>query len=936
MEDLSRQRFADVRALFHALVDLEPDARRARLEQAAARDAELAGLVRRLLDEADTQAEADRARIAAAGVGAQLAPGTVVAARYRILRLLGEGGMGEVYLAERVDDIAQKVALKLMRGGGEAMLSRFLRERQILARLNHPHIAHLTDGGLSEAGVPWFALEYVDGTYITAACDQRRLDLRARARLFVQICRAVQFAHRNLVLHRDLKPSNILVDAEGAPKLLDFGIAKLLDDTAPDKTHTVTMTPAYAAPEQLRGEPVTTAADVYQLGLVLYELFAGVGAHELRRRRALARGAAFARLDQAFAQCAPDEAERIARSRGSGAARLRRALRGDLERIVSKATADDPRERYDTAQALGEDLERWAAGLPVQAQRGSFGYRARKLLRRHAAAAALVALFALGLAASSVVAVNRAYQERQQRQRAETVLAFMRDVFRQGDPQNAEGGGAGPADLLERAAAKLDARQDVDDVTRAMLLNEIAGVFDALGRSDKALPSAERAVRMLEPRREAHPAEYLGAVATYVELLRQQGNSPQEVALIERALPLARRTVQGQRLWPAVFLSLRGYAQFLREDMDGAEASLDEAIAAFERDGPRSLDDLGGALYQRALLAVDRGDVRGGMALYRRAMDVRERVPDGSKFARLATEDVIARAHCLLGETAAGIAESASVVGRLQDLLGPAHNRVVMARVNLVQCHLNRGAYAEAAAELDRVLAARDQAALTQAQSAFVDQVATRLELYRLRTDAALARARDGERGARALQAPRKYLLRADWLLGESLLQAGRCGEARPALEEALGIAQALAGTTANALVGEIDDSLGRCALVDGRHEEAQVWLARAVAQFGAAQVADAPSVVRSEIHRLWSRALATRDGADVDALAARRAALVRALGSEDRAQVWQLDLLVDGLDRRLGRPGIDAARRARAEAGLKALSGAAALPRFVGLNSFL
>jgi serine/threonine-protein kinase len=935
MEDLSRQRFADVRTLFHALLDMPPEARRDRLAATAAGDPELAGLVQRLLDEADTQAEADKLR--APGIAAQrLAPGSIVAGRYRILRLLGEGGMGDVYLAERVDDIAQKVALKLMRGGGESMLTRFLRERQILARLNHPHIAHLTDGGLSEAGVPWFALEYVDGTYITAACDQRRLDLRARARLFVQICRAVQFAHRNLVLHRDLKPSNILVDAEGAPKLLDFGIAKLLDDTAPDKTHTVTMTPAYAAPEQLRGEPVTTAADIYQLGLVLYELFAGISAHELRRRRVLARGDAFARLDQAFAQSAPDEAERIARARGVGAARLRRALHGDLERIVSKAVADDPRERYDTAQALGEDLDRWASGLPVQAQRGSFGYRARKWLRRHAAAAALVALFALGLLVSSVVAVNRAYHERQQRQRAETVLAFMRDVFRQGDPQNSDGRSAGPADLLERAAAKLDARRDVDDVTRAMLLNEIAGVFDALGRGDKALPHAERAVRMLEPVREAHPAEYLAGVGTYIGVLREQGNSAQEVELIEHALPLARRTAQGDRLWPALFLSYRGYAQLQREDVDGAEASFDEAIAEFERDGPRSLEDLGGTLYQRALLAVDRGDVRSGMALYHRAMEAHERAPDGSKFSRLATEDVIARGHCLLGETDAGVADSTSVVERLGALLGPNHNRVLMARINLVQCQLNRGAYAEAARELDAVQASRGDAALTPIQDAFVDQVATRLDLYRLRDATALNRAEAGARALRALQPPRKYLLRADWLLGESLLQANRCAAATPALEEALAIARTLAGATASSLVGEIEDSLGRCALLAGHHEEAQTWFGQAVEQFGAAQVAGAPSIVRSEIHLLWSQVLAGHQAAKIDEMEARRSALVGALGTEERAQVWQLDLLIDDLDRQFGRPGIDAGRRARAQAGLLGLSGAPQVPRFVGLNSFL
>jgi serine/threonine-protein kinase len=933
MTELSSERFARLRSLFHCLLEATPETRRAELARVAAADAELAQLARRLLDDADTQIDADGAPPADAG----LAPGTVVAGRYRILRLLGEGGMGAVHLAERVDDIAQKVALKRMRSGSAALHKRFLRERQILARLSHPNIAHLVDGGLTDAGVPWFAMEYVDGAALTEACDRQRLDLRARVRLLAQVCRAVQFAHRNLVLHRDLKPSNILLDAEGVPKLLDFGIARLLDDTAADRPQTVTMTPAYAAPEQLRGEAVTTASDVYQLGLVLYELLGGVSAHELRRRRALARETtkSLPRLEQAYAQCDAQHAARIAAERGLAPPRLARALRGDLGRIVAKATADDPRERYDGAQALAEDLERWLAGLAVLAQRGSLGYRLGKLLRRHAYAAAAIALLGVGLVASSVVAINRAGHEREQRRRAQTVVAFMRDVFRQGDPQNA-GADARPVDLLERAAVRLEARREVDDVTRAVLLGEIAGVFQALGRDDEAMPRAARAVEMLEPVREAHAEEYLSAAGNLIEALRALDTSAREVELIEHALPLARRTPGGERLWYGVFLAYRGYAQFQREDNEGAAASLDAAIAEFERDSARSLDDLGGALYQRAFVAVDRGDIRGGILLYQRALDAHDRAAEGSRFSRLATEEVMARAYCLLGDTATGIERQRSAVERLGAMLGPTHGRVVMSRVNLVQCRLNHADYAAAAAELDEVQAARrGGSVLTPLQGAFVDQVATRLDLYRLRTDAALAGARAIEDSLRALQPPRRYLMRADMLLGESLLQAGRCEQAGPVLQEALRYAQALSAGTPNAHVGEIQDSLGRCALVQGRHDDAQHWFGQAIAQFSAAQVDGAPSRVRSEIHRLWSRALATHDAAALEALSVQRAALVAATGGEDVAQVRQFDLLLDEVRAGFGLPPADPARSARAAAGLQALAGSAQTPRFVGLNGF-
>ncbi len=385
-----------------------------------------------------------------------------------------------------------------------------------------------------------------------------------------------------------------------------------------------------------------------------------------------------------------------------------------------------------------------------------------------------------------------------------------------------------------------------------------------------------------------------------------------------------------------MFLAYRGYAQFQREDNEGAAASLDAAIAEFERDSARSLDDLGGALYQRAFVAVDRGDIRGGIALYQRALDAHDRAAEGSRFSRLATEEVMARAYCLLGDTVTGIERQRSAVERLGAMLGPTHGRVVMSRVNLVQCRLNRADYAAAAAELDEVQAARrGGSVLTPLQGAFVDQVATRLDLYRLRTAAALAGARAIEHSLRALPSPHRYLMRADMLLGESLLQSGQCEQAEPVLQEALRYAQALSAGTPNAHVGEIEDSLGRCALVQGRHDEAQRWFGQAVAQFSAAQIDGAPSRVRSEIHRLWSRALATRDAAALEALAARRAELVAATGGEEVTQVWQFDLLLDEVRADFGLPSADPARSARAAARLQALAGSAQRPRFVGLNGY-
>lgn len=935
----ARERFAQARSLFHALIEELPEIRRRRLDDVAATDREMAEFVSRLLESADVQSEGTCDGLGAT-IAADRVKGSLVGGRYRILDLLGEGGMGDVYLAERSDDIAQKVALKILRGGGATLVGRFVRERQILARLSHPHIAHLLDGGLIETGSPWFAMEYVDGAYITEDCDRRELDVHARVRLFAQVCRAVQFAHRNLILHRDIKPSNILVDSNGAPKLLDFGIAKLLGDTAPEQFHTVAMTPAYAPPEQLRGETVTTASDIYQLGLVLYELLAGVSAGELWRRRALASTKdtkrPVPRMARAFEQSLPQMANSVARARGVASTRLHRVLSGDLGRIVVKATADDPRERYETAQAFAEDLDRWAGGLPVVAHRGSFAYRASKLVRRHAATATTVALLATGLLISSVVAVNRAIHERQQRQRAETMLAFMRDVFRQADPQNTDGANLGPADLLERAAGGLDARTDIDDVTRALLLNEIASVFESMGREDKAWPAAARAVAMLDPHREANPVEYLTSAGSLVEALRALGQSQQEIDLIERALPVARRITEGNKQWYAVFLGYRGYAQMQRDQIDAAQKSLDASITEFELAGAGPSTDFAAALYQRAQVANDRGDTRHAIEFFQRSADTQAKSADATKLGVLETQEEIGRTRCLQGEAMAGAAALSVIVAKMEALLSSLHNRTVMARTDLALCYASQGDYHVAGAVLDSVLDARRHgSALSSLQTIFIDQVATRLSLYMQRTGKALASARADAEALSRMQPPTRFVLRADWLLGESLLQANQCGEAEPLLEQSLARAHRLAGESPNALVGEIEDSLGRCSLIAGHYAPAQEHFERAIEQFRSAQTAGAPSTLRSEIHLLWCTALATHKATALDQLASRRRDLAGALGSDDRPQLWQLDILIDDLDRTFGRRNEDANRRIRAEAALKSLAQTPTELRFVGLSSF-
>jgi serine/threonine-protein kinase len=934
MKHLPRERFAEVRQLFQSLLEESAETRSARLEAIAVAQPDIAPMLRRLLEHAEGWPEDEDDTTA---VAAPLADGAIVGGRYRILRLLGEGGMGDVYLAERSDDIAQKVALKMLRGRSAGVIDRFVRERQILARLSHPHIAHLLDGGVGDGGALWFAMEYVDGSYVTDACDQRRLPLRARVALFVLVCRAVQFAHHNLVLHRDLKPSNILVDAGGAPKLLDFGIARLLDDTN-ERSHTVTMTPAYAAPEQLRGDPLTTASDVYQLGLVLCELLAGVPARLLRRRGTTKAAEPAPRLDAAFARLSADDGLRIARERATTPSRLRRTLRGDLQRIVDKALADDPRERYDSAQGLGDDLERWAAELPVQARRASFAYRARKLLRRHAVAATLIALFACGLLVSSVVAVNRAEREHQQRRRAETVLGFMRDVVRQSDPQFADGADLTPAELFERAGAGLEGRGDIDAVTRGALLNEIASVLLSRGRYDTARASAERAVALLEPARDDHPGEYLEALTTWLQALSESGVYAPQIAAADAALALAERT-PGPRHWSAQLLRLRGYAKSQLGRLDEAEADLRAAIAAFQ-DGGAQDPNLESTWNDLANVAGARGDLRAALALYQRALaalDTNAGSTFGtSKFNRLVTQSNIAVMHHRLGETRTAIALLEPLIGQSEALLGAAHDRTLSMRNLLVQAYAGVGDYAHAQAALATNRQRAHEAVAMKPNTRFeLDMVGAKMDLLLLHPDRALPVLRAGAQAQHAdAQPPNLRRARIDGLLGEALAQSRRCEEALPLFTRALADAGEAAGGQPNTVTGEIEDGIGRCLIAQGDPAAAQPHFQRAAEAFRATHGADTVSVLRSRIHAAWSEALAG-DAAAPKQLTALRSELVAQLGGEDRPQVWQLDLLLDDLERRSGRPGIEAARRDRAVAGLKALAGTPERPYFLGLNGF-
>jgi len=454
------QTWQQLKSVFLAAIELAPEDRVAFLSQACADKGDLRLQVDRLLRSHDdaglflvSPAAVDAGVISAGGqaqvndeterVGQRIGP-------YEIIRELGHGGMGTVFLAVRADDQYRKqVAIKLVNRGMDTdlILRRFMMERQILANLEHPNIARLLDGGSTPDGLPYFVMEFIEGQPITDYCDRERFTVTQRLELFQQVCAALQYAHQNLVVHRDIKPSNILVTSEGVPKLLDFGIAKLLSPGWAAETDQATasmillMTPEYASPEQYRGLSITTTTDVYSLGVVLYELLSGHHPFRLFTRpegvaqvilqeEPLKPSAAITRTEEARSTESNSAItpESVGNTREGTVDKLRRRLSGDLDNIVLKALRKEPQRRYASVQEFSEDIRRHLAGLPVAASPDTLGYRARKFVRRNKAGALAAAAIVVTLLTATAITTWQARVARRERDNAQRRFGQVRQL----------------------------------------------------------------------------------------------------------------------------------------------------------------------------------------------------------------------------------------------------------------------------------------------------------------------------------------------------------------------------------------------------------------------------------------------------------------------------------------------------------------------------
>jgi len=585
---------------------------------------------------------------------------------YRLLTLLGAGGMGVVHLAERCDgSFEQQVAIKLLahRFASPEQLRRAEAERRFLARLQHPNIARILDAGSTEDGQPYVVMEHVDGLPIDRYCSNAGLDLRERVSLFGQVLAAVDAAHRALIIHRDLKPANVLVTSAGEVKLLDFGIAKALDDPidgGATGTGMTPLTPRYASPEQLRGEPLTTASDIYSLGLLLFELVTGQlpAAQQRDDTRLLAQRIAESPPTRPSAHLDP-QALGLA---GRALPNWRRQLSGDLDRVLQKALAAEPERRYFSVAAFAEDLARWSDNRPVLARDGGALYRLGKFGRRHrlpvtAAAAAVLAL-ALGLA----VAASQAHRAQAEAERAQQSNRFLLELISHADPM-VSGRPPSLLDALDRAASAIGARFAGQPMLEADVRHAIGRAYLSLERLDEASEHLRRAEQLRAGGDAREHAEALGSVAAlewslgryeaaearfrqaldrlgaapadagrraqalndYSALLNELGRYDEAIAAVEQALELSTGSPVAPRE-RAVMLGNLGYARHGRAELSAADAAYAEARRLFERVHATAHPDLAINLSNHAAVLRDLDRQPEALALMERSIALRREI----------------------------------------------------------------------------------------------------------------------------------------------------------------------------------------------------------------------------------------------------------------------------------------------------------------------
>jgi serine/threonine protein kinase/TolA-binding protein len=769
----SNERWERLQQLFSQAVDLSGPDRKAFVEKETAGDAALRAELLELLACDNGGARTGPLTLA---LGAALDTTTRdrrkalvgrTLGNYKLVGVLGHGGTGTVYLGERADrQYSAQVAVKIVDNGtmqGELGL-RFRAERQILASLNHANIARLIDAGETEEGNPYLVMEYVHGEPLDRYCDREQLGLRERLQLFLDICGAVQYAHQNLVVHRDLKPANILVTAEGAPKLLDFGIAKLLDAGEAAAAMALTrmndrlLTPEYASPEQILGRPVTTASDVYALGVVLYELLTGLrpyvvpaSASQLELERSicitdpLRPSAAVKRARESGPLEGQSEILAVAAARRLNADKLQKRLIGDIDAIVMRALRKEPQHRYNSIEQLAADVRRFLAREPVSARQGNWLYYSQRFVRRHAFGVSAGAAFILFLAAFAVVmsvqrqtiAEQRDFAE-QEGERAERVSTFMLNVFNAADPLENLGRDITARELLDQAARSIQGDLDEQPESRARLLEAIGRAYHRQNNPERAIAYLEDALRIRQQgensgspamgstltelatalrkagrfdesdrrlreamdisrsSKDEHSMAYARLLTDIGRLEIERGQPQQAEHDLGEALALARDLRGAGDTEVAAILSDISVARMWRDDLDGAERAVQEAVSIYEKSSNLLYPDRIMSDYRLAEVYFQRGRITEAGALYERALSA-QKLLYGEPSSRVAdTLDSLSRVRLAQNRVDEAERLTREALAAYKATRGPEHYGTAYLESSLAQILTRQGKYAEA------------------------------------------------------------------------------------------------------------------------------------------------------------------------------------------------------------------------------------------------
>ncbi len=806
----------EVNALFERATSLPPEERHAFIDKETSNNPALRGELLSLLafDVQQTVSPLSRA-VGSALVNVisdqrRMLLGRVIG-NYKLVSILGEGGTGTVYLGERADNqYSARVAVKIVdhtaiQGNlGE----RFRAERQILANLNHPNIARLLDAGETEDGQPYLIMECIEGEPVDEYCDRHSLDLRQRLELFSDICSAVQYAHQNLIVHRDIKPANILVTESGVPKLLDFGIAKLLDtgssNPKPDMTrmNDRLLTPEYASPEQILGSAITTASDVYSLGVVLYQLLCGLRPYKVP--------ASASQLEMERSICISDPErpssavrrtpesphfprEAIAFARASSPERLARSLTGDLDAIVLRALRKEPQHRYTSIEQFTADIRRHLAHEPVQARQGTWIYYGQRFAKRHTAGVIAGAGFLVFLVGVAIVmsiqrqqiahALERATQ---QGQRAETVSKFMMNVFSAADPFVNIGKEPTAKSLLEQAARRIQTDLGQQPAVRARLLEAIGGSYRRMGQPARAIPYLQESVDI--QRTLAVGSERLASALTELAIAQRETARYQESdATFAEALHAMREAEGTKSEAHAQVLVDLGRLELYRSHNDEAAKYLKTALQTMRELKGENDPEVGAILAELAHVLVWSNELEQAEQTARAAVQIYALVPETHP-DRIMADSRLAQILLYRNRHAEAAPIFERVLAAQRSVYGSSTGAVADTLGNMAQLRIAQNNSAAAEELIREALAIYKDARSTD--SARIGYLQTMLGTVLLKQDE-LLNAEDILRDTvalfeRALPADHQYVASAEYYLGETLLRQQKLADAEAALSASM------------------------------------------------------------------------------------------------------------------------------------------------------